>query len=77
MTCKRRWGRAGLSLQVFFPWHKNNFEAGFSRAKVYDKGAHLAIAAGRISNFGPRKAGLKIIFRPQEENLFVKAFISL
>jgi hypothetical protein len=31
-----------------------------------------AFAAGKISNFGPRKAGLKIIFRIREENLYVK-----
>jgi hypothetical protein len=32
-----------------------------------------AFAAKKISNFGPRKVGLKIIFRLQEKNLYVKA----
>jgi hypothetical protein len=57
-------GRAGLALQVFFPWSENNFKADFSRVKVYDIFTfHLVIAAGKILNFGPRKAGLKIVLR--------------
>jgi hypothetical protein len=35
-----------------------------------------AFAAGKISNFGPRKVGLKIIFRLQEKNLYVKVYPS-
>jgi hypothetical protein len=31
-----------------------------------------AFAAGKISNFGRRKAKLKIVFRLREENLHVK-----
>jgi hypothetical protein len=31
-----------------------------------------AFAAEKISNFGPRKVGLKIIFRLQGENIYVK-----
>jgi hypothetical protein len=33
-----------------------------------------AFAAEKISNFGPRKVGLKIIFRLQEKSLYVKAY---
>ena len=33
----------------------------------------LAIAVGKIPNFGPRKVALKIIFRLREKNLYVKA----
>jgi hypothetical protein len=33
----------------------------------------LAIAAGKIANFDPRKVALKSIFRLQEKNLCVKA----
>ena len=33
----------------------------------------LAIAVGKIANFGPRKVALKIIFRLREKNLYVKA----
>jgi hypothetical protein len=32
-----------------------------------------AFAAEKISNFGPRKIGLKIIFRLQEKKFYVKA----
>jgi hypothetical protein len=61
-------GRADLALQFFFPVvSENDFEAGFSRAKVQRR-FHFAIAAGEISNFGPRKVGLKIVSRLQEEN---------
>jgi hypothetical protein len=31
-----------------------------------------AFGAEKISNFGPRKVGLKIIFGLQEKNLYVK-----
>jgi hypothetical protein len=37
------------------------------------KKAGDAFAAEKISNFGPRKVGLKIIFRRQENNLYGKA----
>jgi hypothetical protein len=52
-------GRADSALQIFFPKFENNFEAAFSRVKFY---FCLAIAAGKISNFSPRKVALKIIF---------------
>jgi hypothetical protein len=61
-------GRAGLALQGFFPCSENYFQAGLLRGKAYDV-FYLVIAAGEISNFGPRKFGLKIIFRLQEGNL--------
>jgi hypothetical protein len=35
-----------------------------------------AFATEKISNCGPRKAGLKIIFRLQEKNLYVKFDLS-
>jgi hypothetical protein len=37
------------------------------------KKAGGAFTAEKISNFGPRKAGLKIVFRLREENVYVKA----
>jgi hypothetical protein len=40
------------------------------------KKAGDAFAAEKISNFGPRKAGLKIVFRLQEENLYAKVYPS-
>jgi hypothetical protein len=41
---------------------------GFKVDKVGD-----AFAAEKISDFGPRKVGLKIIFRLQEKSLYAKA----
>ena len=62
------WGRVDLVLQIFFPKFENNFEAGFSRVEVCVV-VCLAIAAGKIADFHPRKVGFKIIFRLREENL--------
>jgi hypothetical protein len=47
-----------------------NLRSPFWGLKVNKAGD--AFAAEKTSNFGPRKAGLKIIFRLQEENLYVK-----
>jgi hypothetical protein len=67
--------RAGLVLWVFFPKFKNGFEVTIWGSKVTKAGD--AFAAGKNSNFGPRKAGLKTIFRLREENLDVKVGPSL
>ena len=47
-----------------------NLRSPFWDLKVNKAGD--AFAAEKISNFGPRKVGLKIIFRLQEKNLYVK-----
>ena len=52
-----------------------NLRSPFWGLKVNKAGD--AFAAEKTSNFGPRKAGLKIIFRLQEENLYVKVSPSL
>jgi hypothetical protein len=53
-------GRLTVVLQIFFPEFKNNFEAAFSRAGQGLRHFCLAIAAGKIANFDPRKVALKI-----------------
>jgi hypothetical protein len=47
-------------LQISFPKLKNNFEAAFSRVKDRDIRFCLAIAAGEIANFEPRKSHSKL-----------------
>ena len=55
-------GRADLVFKIFFPKSENNFEAGFSGFGV-ELVVFCALRRSRkITNFNPRKVGLKIIF---------------
>jgi hypothetical protein len=71
-------GRADLALEIFFPKSKNNFEAGFSRIKVYNVFASLTLVLGKshlesFSDFGKKIYRIKLAL-PNNFSLGPKGF---